>query len=251
MARRLNIERRRKRIRHYTAKRRLRSPLHRAVLYWWGPLLLFAVTAALLVGPLVRAFDRENRVGVGFGRAFFPPSGLRLVRASEADVAEVIRAGNVKRLADALSDEDVGISMDLPVAATRALPRLPLIEPRKPTARPGSLPYAAFIPKAMEPAPESVGSAGGLLLQVDGALGRVAFATDAVGSDVHTAEALNALFEVALDDDGRVMAVFRIRPAGEETETLRRLRRLLEHGHGNGAASGKVWFSTRETEIQI
>lgn len=251
MARRLNIERRRKRIRHYTAKRRLRSPLHRAVLYWWGPLLLFAVTAALLVGPLVRAFDRENRVGVGFGRAFLPPSGLRLVRASEADVAEVIRAGNVKRLAVALSDEDVGISMDPPVAAPRTLPRLPLVEPRKPTAQTGNLPYAAFIPKATEPAVGPVGTTGGLSLRMDGSLDRVAFATDALGNDVQPAEVLNALFEVALDGDGRVMAVFRIRPAGEETETLRRLRRLLEHGRGNGAASGKVWFSTRETEIQI
>ena len=48
MARNLNIERRRKLIRHYQAMRRRRSPVRRAFTYWWGSALLSMLTLGVL-----------------------------------------------------------------------------------------------------------------------------------------------------------------------------------------------------------
>lgn len=244
MARRLNIERRRKRIRHYTAKRRLRSPLHRALLFWWGPLLLLTVTALLLAGPLVTSLGKSASLGQRFGELYLPGPGLRLVRAAAADVAEVIRAGNVKRLAVALSDSDVGISMALPEIADSPAARLPLVMPERLADRNSGLSPTAFLPagSAADMAPEA--SRAGMRLRVGHTLGAADYApevSDAVWAEAAVAE---ALFEVVLAEDGRVAAVFRLRPAGAETEGLRKLRMLLEHGRGSRAASGLVWLST-------
>ena len=99
MARRLNIERRRKRIRHYRAQRRRRSPAWRALLFWWAPALIVAV-AALALAQAVAAF--VGRPGAGpAARYALPRPSLGLVAATAAQAEELRRLGNVRRLAGA------------------------------------------------------------------------------------------------------------------------------------------------------
>ena len=53
MARRQNIERRRKQIRHYQARRRRRSPVWRAFLFWWAPALVCGLALAGMASTAV------------------------------------------------------------------------------------------------------------------------------------------------------------------------------------------------------
>ena len=60
MSRRLNIERRRKRIRHYRAQRRRRSPAWRALLYWWAPAVVCLLTWLALVQTMALFWGRPG-----------------------------------------------------------------------------------------------------------------------------------------------------------------------------------------------
>ena len=114
MSRRLNIERRRKRIRHYRAQRRRRSPAWRALLFWWAPALV-CLLAGLALAQTVRAF--LLRPGEQLTATWTPPEarepGLGMVWAT-ADEAEALRRrlGNVRRRAGALMDADIGLQQD-------------------------------------------------------------------------------------------------------------------------------------------
>ena len=180
MSRRLNIERRRKRIRHYRAQRRRRSPAWRALLFWWAPALV-CLLAGLALAQTVALF--WGRPGFLLDATWTPPEmrepGLGMVWAT-ADEAQALRRrlGNVRRRAGALQDADIGISFAQEVPEPVRLDFEPL----------GPLPQASIAQEAptadlaLPPAAESVAVAPrkpfGLRTTAEGALREVGYVFD-------------------------------------------------------------------------
>ncbi len=239
MPRRLNIERRRKRIRHYTARRRRRSPVRRALTYWWGTLAV-GVPTALMRGGV--AFGFATRRPFVVARPL-PQAGLSLIVATEAEVSGIVRTGNARRLATALGDTDIGISLapSLPEPAPIAPPPLPPpagVPTRE--AGPGEA-ALALLPAFAEAAPAKAGKAQGIGTQarIDAALAEVGFAVGGWPvSDGQTTG--SAWFWLELDAEGYPETVLRLSPTGAENHWLRQLRTALSAGRGNGGARGTV-----------
>lgn len=232
MARRQNIERRRKQIRHYQARRRRRSPVWRALLFWWAPALVcalaFAGLAALTVG--FAAF----RPGVGDpARYGLPAAGLGLVRATAEEVGELLRMGNARRLVGALGDADIGISLDLPLPEPKALAVARLAPLPEAGARLGAGARRPALPPLAEgAAPERPSFA----VRADAALEAAGFRMGAAAPEGRG----KAVFWVRLGEDGRVASALRFAPSGAETAALRALRVAVGAGRGRGAAQGTV-----------
>ena len=238
MSRRLNIERRRKRIRHYRAQRRRRSPAWRALLFWWAPALV-CLLAGLALAQTVALF--WGRPGFLLDAMWTPPEmrapGLGMVWAT-ADEAQALRRrlGNVRRRAGALQDADIGISFAQGVPEPVRLDFEPL----------GPLPQASIAQEAptadlaLPPAAESVAVAPrkpfGLRTTAEGALREVGYVFDGRPP----AGRGYADFLVTLGPEGRPETVARLAPKGPETAALRGLRRALEAGRGEGPAQGIV-----------
>lgn len=238
MSRRLNIERRRKRIRHYTAKRRRRSPVHRAILFWWGTVLLLTATAILF--GLIFALRNLGRPGEGAAsRWLLPPAGLQLIYASEAEVAEALRMGNARRSARAMSDADIGISfaMRLPEPERLKLKPLPPLPESLRVLRPAR-PAAANLPP-LAGTPAQPAGAETVTLRTERTLTEAGYAPQ-IRQQPEKDERGSAVFSVYLDDSGRALHVFRLSPAGDETPWLKAVRLALLQTRGTAAASGRV-----------
>lgn len=233
MARRQNIERRRKQIRHYQARRRRRSPVWRAFLFWWAPALVCGLALAGMASTAV-GFLAFRPGGGDPARYALPPARLGLAQATAGEVGELLRMGNARRLVGALGDADIGISLDLP-----------LPEPRPVAfARPGPLPEArarasadawhqALPPVAGEP---TAGAAPKVSVRPDEALAAAGFRMEAAAPEGRG----KAVFWVRLGEDGRVAAALRFAPSGKETAALRALRVAVGKGRGKGPAQGTV-----------
>lgn len=238
MSRRLNIERRRKRIRHYRAQRRRRSPAWRALLFWWAPALV-CLLAGLALAQTVALF--WGRPGFLLDATWTPPEmrepGLGMVWAT-ADEAQALRRrlGNVRRRAGALQDADIGISFAQEVPEPVRLD----FEPFGPLPQASLAQEAPTADLALPPAAESVAVAPrkpfGLRTTAEGALREVGYVFDwkpPAGRGY-------ADFLVTLGPEGRPETVARLAPKGPETAALRGLRRALEAGRGEGPAQGIV-----------
>lgn len=219
MPRRLNIERRRKRIRHYTARRRRRSPVRRALAYWWGAVAIGAV-AALLFGAM--AFDFPTRRPVRQTRPRRRP-GLCLV------------------LATALSDREIGISLAprLPEPIPRTPPPLPPFPKTALAARDegaGGKLLPAFMGAAERQAPER---ATPLRARFAATLSAVGFRVEVWPAPRKESMGM-ARFWLSLDAEGRPETVLRLAPKGAESDWLRTLRTALFAGCGEASAQGIV-----------
>lgn len=237
MPRRLNIERRRKRIRHYTARRRRRSPVRRALAYWWGAVAIGAV-AALLFGAM--AFDFPTRRPVRQTRPRRRP-GLCLVLATAEEVSGVVRTGNARRLATALSDREIGISLAprLPEPIPRTPPPLPPFPETTLAARDegaGGKLLPAFMGAAERQAPER---ATPLRARFAATLSAVGFRVEVWPAPRKESMGM-ARFWLSLDAEGRPETVLRLAPKGAESDWLRTLRTALFAGRGEASAQGIV-----------
>ena len=239
MSRRLNIERRRKRIRHYRAQRRRRSPAWRALLYWWAPAVVCLLTWLALVQTMALFWGRPGFLLIlTWTPPLSRPAGLALVTATPAETEALRqRLGNVRRRAGDLRDADIGISFAPSLPEPVPLAFEPLGEP--PTLGAG-LGAAAETGLGLPPAYESVAGGGrkpfGLRTEAATALRAAGFVFDWKPP----AGRGRAVFLVALGPGGRPETVARLEPAGPETEALRRLRRALEAGRGEEPAQGIV-----------
>lgn len=237
MSRRLNIERRRKRIRHYTARRRRRSPVHRAVLYWWGTVLLLTVTGIVL--GLLLLLRNLGRPGCGPETKWqLPAASLRLIAVPEQAVAEALRMGNVRRSARAMSDADIGISFAMPLPEPAPLQLRPL--PPLPSDLPARAPELSGmnLPPLFAAAEAGAASAP-VAVRPDPALAAAGYLPSRPPQP-ESGTCGSALFSVHLDETGRARHVFRLAPAGEETPWLRTLRLMLLRSRGSAAASGRI-----------
>ena len=235
MPRRLNIERRRKRIRHYTARRRRRSPLRRAFSFWWSAVTVTAAAAALMGAAFAKTFRAPGSWRSVSGPM---PASLAVLHASEEAVASLIRMGNVRRQTLALSNADIGISLvpllpeprrsagGRPPAAPAAAPKAPLAEP------PRTLPQAF----ALEEVP-ALAAPKGTLFRPDARL-RVADFRCAMPKAPSGTSAGVARFWVALDGAGRPETVLRLSPKGAESPWLKQVRLAVLAGQGSGTAAG-------------
>ncbi len=248
MARRLNIERRRKRIRHYAARRRRRSPLHRALMYWWGPGIVLLVMLLLLAKLTVHfVFD-----GIGTRRVeaySLPEASLRLVYMSQSEINDRLRMGNARRIAVAMSDADIGLSLDvaLPepgILEGKALPPL-LID--LPVSDRQKLSEVSYLPQAYV-APERAPVAR-VRMVVSEELEAARFTLGALPKTPKGESSGRADFWVMLDERGRVETVLRASPFGEETAWQKRLRVYLGTGLGTSAGRGRVTIYWTAEEV--
>lgn len=238
MARNLNIERRRKLIRHYQAMRRRRSPIRRAFTYWWGSTLLSAITAGALALAVLGPWSLLRRSAARTEpRGALPEPGLTLRLASAQEAAELRRQGAARRAAMALSDREVGISLAGKLPEPKPLGGKPLPE----LALAISVGAAAVDPEGLLPSCYTPQAA------VDSRTVQVAEALQAAGYAPHfpreaaVAGRGLAVFHVVLDAQGRAETVLRLEPAGAETEILRALRLGLTAQQGAcGPAEGLV-----------
>lgn len=245
MARRQNIERRRKQIRHYQARRRRRSPVWRALLFWWAPALVFAMAGAALLLAIV-GFSLF-RPGVGApGRYVLPQAGLHLVHATAAQVGEVLRMGNARRLLGALSDADIGISLKLPLPEPRAMAFAPL-DPLPPIDTRRHSPARTLpLPLAWEWKTDVARHDNHFEVRIADALEKAGFSATPKPPPGRG----KAVFWVGLDGKGCAETVLRLAPSGVETAPLRALRTALLAGRGQGAAQGTVtviWDTAKES----
>ncbi len=237
MARNLNIERRRKLIRHYQAMRRRRSPVRRAFTYWWASALLSVLTAGGLALAILGPWCRLQQGPSPQARWKLPVPGLTLRLASEQAVAELRRQGAARRAAMALSDREVGISLAGKLPEPRPLGGKPLPElALSISVGTGEGDPEALLPSCYTP-PVAVESR---TMQVAEALRLAGYAPHFPREAAPTGRGL-AIFQVSLDAQGRAETVLRLAPAGAETQLLRALRLGLSAQQGTcGPAEGLV-----------
>lgn len=237
MARNLNIERRRKLIRHYQAMRRRRSPVRRAFTYWWASALLTAITCGVLALAVLGPWRRLQQGPSRPEQWPLPAPGLTLRRASAQEVAKLQRQGNARRAAMALSDREVGISLAGKLPEPRPLGGKPLPE----LALSISVGAAGIAPEDLLPScytpPAAVESR---TVQVAETLRLAGYAPHFPREAAPTGRG-QAIFQVSLDAQGRAETVLRLAPTGAETELLRTLRLALSAQRGScGPAEGLV-----------
>ncbi len=241
MARRLSIERRQKRYRQYAAHLRKQSRTRQAILYWWGPFVIASLILGLLGLTLFQRgmpWQRTEAPLYNRGGVYLQVASLRLVSATSDEIAEIVRVGNVRRRVDALTDEDVGISLQTPSVAPIPLgwgitPPMRMyyqvvpkrggrsFPPLTVTEEPVQIPFAVRCDETLEAVAYVPKIASQTRLNVEPKHGR-------------------ARFDVTLDEQGIPTTVLRIVPTGEETAYLRQLRMALEQTRGEGAAVGCV-----------
>ncbi|MGN1325284.1 MAG: hypothetical protein ACI4YA_02945 [Candidatus Spyradenecus sp.] len=237
MARNLNIERRRKLIRHYQAMRRRRSPVRRAFTYWWASALLTVITCGVLALAVLGLWRRLQQGATQSERWALPAPGLTLHLASAQEVAKLQRQGNARRAAMALSDREVGISLAGKLPEPRPLGGKSLPE----LALSISVGAAGIDPEDLLPScytpPAAVESR---TVQVAESLRLAGYAPHFPREAAPTGRG-QAIFQVSLDAQGRAETVLRLAPAGAETELLRALRFGLSAQQGTcGPAEGLV-----------
>ena len=111
MSRRLNIERRRKRIRHYRAQRRRRSPAWRALLYWWAPAVVCLLTWLALVQTMALFWGRPGFLLIlTWTPPLSRPAGLALVTATPADAtSNTLLAEALSEILGTLTDREADV----------------------------------------------------------------------------------------------------------------------------------------------
>lgn len=249
MARNLNIERRRKLIRHYQAMRRRRSPVRRAFTYWWGSALLSMLTLGVLALLVLGPWKHLHQGPAQRACWSLPEPGLTLRRASAREVAELRRQGAARRAAMALSDREVGISLadKLPEPKRLGGNPLPELTLSISVGASGVEPEALLPPCYTPPA-----TVENRTVQVEEALRQAGYAPDFPRETAITGRGL-AVFQITLDAQGRVETALRLKPAGEETASLRALRLGLSAQRGScGPAEGLVicrWQIEKEESL--
>lgn len=248
MARRLNIERRRKRVRQYTARRRRRSPVRRAFSYWWGTGLLLLLTFAVM-GPLTA------RVLTTMGAPEAPehyqlqPAGLRLVQVPAEAIAKAVRQGSVKRQTAALDDAEIGLSLAAKAPEPAVMPVAPLSpmpfskgETREVTS------VVEFLPEADVGQEVDVADSSPVVVRMDAALEKAGFTLRSLPKPPAGSRGW-VIFRVELDANGNAETVLREAPGGEETAWLRELRMTLAFGKGTRACRGfcHIIWKSKET----
>lgn len=239
MARNLNIERRRKRIRHYYTARRQRSPLRRAFTFWWGTAVLLALTGSALSGLIFHGRFALPARDVG-SRWELPSPSMRFLVASASAIESVVRAGNARRVAvDALKDRDVGIVLEPSVPELAPLPKALQAEAPRIVFKHEEEPDKLLPPVPADALAENALKKNALLTRLDASLQKAEFALEPV-KDTPPEGAGSAQFWLKLDKNGRAEVILRLYPAGEETAWLRHLRVQLEASRGKQSAEGTV-----------
>lgn len=220
--------------------------MHRAILFWWGTVLLLAL-AGCLVGLLflVRVTHRPGwRSEVKWD---LPQSSLCLIYASDTEIAEALRMGNARRSARAMSDADIGISFEMPLPEPDALSFNPL------PPLPSEVAVSEQDRCALATLPPMYH--GDVELDMPFVIVRTASTLTAAG---YAPKILfnpepdtrgTATFYVRLDENGRVLHALRLIPAGEETPWLNQLRKILLRTRGSAAATGRVIFNWNTKDL--
>ena len=236
MARNLNIERRRKQIRHYQARRRRRSPIRRAFIFWWGALTVSVMTLWALAETVEGFFRREAVAQRVEARCRPAEAALRIYYIPRPAMEEIKRMGNVRRRPKEMSDEEVGLSLAPVLPEPKPLPQVRFAPLMGEVAEKEAVPLCV-LPQMNRPV---VLEATRLRFSPDAPLVNVDFRPSVSKLSGMVDRAGVAEFWVTLRADGWPESVLRLAPRGEETPWLRTLRTCLNGTRGQRAAAGRV-----------
>lgn len=203
--------------------------------YWWAPV---AVTLTMAAGIFFAAMGLpEGNLREGES---LPEPGLYVVYTTQEMMTRLVRAENVRRIALALNDDEVGISLKA-VLPEPPLYRAQTVESPDYYALPVSekrLSAEGFLPPMAEEVMAYPAQCAVKWLP-DAALSASGFKVELPlpGADVRET---SARFGVRLNASGHVVDVLRLAPAGRETAWLRQLRMALLKGRGTNAAQGVI-----------
>jgi hypothetical protein len=243
MSRKLNIERRRKRIRHYHARRRQRSLFRRLFSYWWSTVILLLFVATAVVNVFTWVQSQKYCPSQAF---LLPPERESLHYISNEELKAFLSRGTLQHTSRLISDADVGISLDLDipeiipfeVQSLGAFPTPPLESP--------SLAAAHLIPDAYDDhfAPTPLTSEFNTLCSPSLIDAQYTFTLPEMPEN----DAGEAIFVVQTATDGKVETILRLSPSGQETPFLRQLRLALLNGSAKRDANGTIRLQWRNKE---
>ena len=206
----------------------------------WLPDAALSASGFKVELPSPGADVRETSAGNLREGESLPEPGLYVVYTTQEMMTRLVRAENVRRIALALNDDEVGISLKA-ILPEPPLYRAQTLESQDYYALPVSekhLSVEGFLPPMAEevmayPAqyavkwlPDAALSASGFKVELP-----------SPGADVRET---SARFGVRLNAAGHVVDVLRLAPAGRETAWLRQLRMALLKGRGTNAAQGVI-----------
>ncbi len=249
MARQLNIDLRRKRIRHYHARRRRRSPLWRAFTFWWSAGLVIGLTW-LILAKLTLNFFLDDYGERELASYQLPQPSLRLIHVSAQEIEERLRMGNARRSAIAMQDSEIGISLEtrLPEPPPpEQRPLVPLSGQTVTMASQAELQFNYLPPLAQTQEPAATRQT---FLRLPQQLTAVNFGfAEALPPAPEGTPAGRADFWVKLNEEGRVTSVLRLAPNGEESAWLKSLRLFIAKGKADGTGYGilTLYWTNEET----
>ncbi len=179
-----------------------------------------------------------------------PPSSLRLVYASQNDISDRLRMGNARRLAVAMRDTDIGLSLEIPLPQPPALipPTFAPLSAYQATPTPPTRSVVQLLPRLSNtptPATEKP-----FQVKLSESLRTAELTPLTQPTKPKGLPAGRVDFWIELNADGRIETLLRVSPSGEETEWQKALRIALNACTGKGAAQGFVTlFWTAETPL--
>lgn len=242
MSRTLNIERRRKRIRHYHARRRQRSAWRRAFSYWWSTALILVFVFLATTNTVIWFYPRATDTISNFA---LPEAKESIHYASREAIRAHLTRGTFQQTSKILSDDDIGISLDHP------LPTLPPYTPKPlgalPTLKQAMPPLSALhiVPKAYRAeftSKQKVVPALTTHLSPTLKLAHYTFTLPTPPDDFVG----DATFLIESNAEGKVETVLRLAPTGAESEFLSRVRLALLGGLTQKAAQGTLRLQWRK-----
>ncbi|MDO5462983.1 MAG: hypothetical protein Q4F99_05830 [bacterium] len=246
MSRKLNIERRRKRIRHYTARRRQRSVVRRAFSYWWSTVLVLLFVLFALAHTMIWFYPRATADQATFA---LPHARESMRYVSKEEINAFLTKGTFQQTSQLLSDEDVGISLNI------AIPEVPAYRPQ-PFGESPQLPdekrsflslhllpnaYTDEMALNRKPVPTCTHVLSPSLIAAGYAFTLPSLPHDRVE---------DATFLIETNAQGNVESVLRLQPKGAESDVLRKVRFALQKGSAKGATEGTIHFQWRKETLK-
>lgn len=246
MSRKLNIERRRKRIRHYNARRRQRSVMRRAFSYWWSTVLVLLFVLFALANTMIWFYPRAT---VDKGTFSLPKARESIRYVSKEEIDAFFTKGTFQQTSHLISDEDVGISLKIDIPEVPTYIPQPLGEFPTPPNEKTSLLSLNLLPKAYtDDIALSLKTVPTFNQVLSPSLISAGYTFTLPSPPQDYVE--DATFLIQTNDKGTVDSVLRLLPKGSESDFLRKVRLALQKGTTQGATEGTIHFQWRKETLK-
>lgn len=246
MSRKLNIERRRKRIRHYNARRRQRSLLRRAFSYWWSTLAILIFVISALANTMIWFYPRAKAPVASF---VLPKAQESVYYISRDEINAFLANENFQQVAHPISDKDVGILLELTLPTIPAYVEQPLPPLPQPQSEKTKLSDMRLLPKAYTPKPTMAETSTITVKEILDPSLKAANYTFTLPTPP-TDDVANATFFIQSNEKGEIETVLCLAPEEKESEFLATVRRALQQGTTQGAAHGTIHLKWRKEALK-